>query len=446
MEPQGDTIFIITTYIYRIFTSLFLIIGTVTNILSAIVYSRKKMRKTSYSVYLFALAIVDLCVTINGNTRIFLMAFEFDFLKTNQSNLQKSFDSYSNQKIFKGIDIRETSLVACRTHRFLTYFFLQLSSVILCLLSIDRFFGCVLVLKSSRFCKPSIARKIILICIVFLVLFNAHFLGFMGFEMPINDETNSSKIIQCYEQKDSGYYSLIWGVYFYLDSLIYCIVPFIIMITCNISIITKIISSRIRSKQVIISKKKNQNVIAKNSRSMLATEKRISIILIVISLSFFIFTLPVFIMENLISEKKFESSPGLELALALSYMLMYSNHVINFFFYCSLGPSFRKEVKKLFPFLFFVNNKIDPVKVSRYNTAQFGASTSANPKRFISKGDISTYNKSIVLNPNPPKQSRLIVSFYKTTKIEEENSIRIKNTETELQVLYTDKNISQDMV
>ena len=36
------------------------------------------------------------------------------------------------------------------------------------------------------------------------------------------------------------------------------------------------------------------------------------------------------------------------------------NHIINFFFYCALGPKFRQEVKKLFPNKLLPMNKIHP--------------------------------------------------------------------------------------
>ena len=105
------------------------------------------MRKTSYSFYLFALAITDLCVILTGNSRLALIYFG-----------SSSSSNYSNEKHL--FDIREQSLFACRLHIFTTYYFLQLSSIILCLLNLDRFCGCVLILKAQKFCKPSIARRV----------------------------------------------------------------------------------------------------------------------------------------------------------------------------------------------------------------------------------------------------------------------------------------------
>ena len=111
------------------------------------------MRKTSYSFYLFALAIADLSVTLTGNLRLALIHY-----RGNSSDLLS--DVQHSRLIL--YDIREHSLIACRLHRFLTYYFLQLSSVILCLLNLDRFCGCVLILKAAKFCKPSIARRVLL--------------------------------------------------------------------------------------------------------------------------------------------------------------------------------------------------------------------------------------------------------------------------------------------
>ena len=116
----------IANIIYTIVPTLYLFIGTATNLLSVLVYSKKHMRKTSYSLYLLELAVVDMFVILIGNGRY-------------------AFESYF------GVDIRDKSLLFCKVHKFLTYFFLQLSSCLLSMLSIDRFFGVVFVLKAFTF-------------------------------------------------------------------------------------------------------------------------------------------------------------------------------------------------------------------------------------------------------------------------------------------------------
>jgi len=112
---------------------------------------------------------------------------------------------------------------------------------------------------------------------------------------------------------------------------------------------------------------------------MLGTEKRLSVTLISISVSFLVFTMPVFVIENLQSYRIVSFEEGFwSVAKALAYMLMYMNHVINFFFYCLLGPKFRNEVKKMRPFKWVFKEKekdsVYPLKISKRIT-YFQAST-----------------------------------------------------------------------
>lgn len=241
--------FQIATIIYKIFTVCFLLTGTVTNALSALVYSKKRMRKTSYAIYLFSLAIVDFLVTINGNLRLLMMSYEMPWL-SNALNYEitRQHEPESIRQVFSGVDIRLTSLFACKLHRFFTYLLMQLSSVILSALSIDRFFGCVLVLKSSQFCKPVIATRVVIVSVVVLFVLNIHFLVFMGYELEheLPDAINQTiLVVRCLPNPERPTYMSIWRVYFYLDSAFYCFLPFLIMFFCNLSIIAKIVKSRV---------------------------------------------------------------------------------------------------------------------------------------------------------------------------------------------------------
>lgn len=382
----------VEAFVYECFTIIFIVTGTFTNVISAIVYSRKKMRTKSYSTYLFSLAIADLCTTIIGNIRLAMLHFNIGYF----------IDSHFLNE-YGGIDIRELSLVSCRIHSFLTYFFLQFSSVMICLLNVDRVLGVVRTLQTNKFCKAKTAKFLVLVMVVFLSLVNSHFLINMGnFTDNIDnlEDGNSHlelhhltvrffwfllnffgdliyfkliKVIQkcCHKESDNSI--SFWDVFFYIDTIIYCILPFIIMATCNSLIIGKIVRSRIRSKQVIIRRVKNSmktKMIENKPNTMLGTEKRLSITLISISISFFIFTFPVFLIENLERHKLVNTSETYwKVSKALTYMLMYLNHIINFFFYCLLGPGFRKEVIRLIPCRKkSEKNSVHPVKFSKQAT------------------------------------------------------------------------------
>ncbi len=127
--------------------------------------------------------------------------------------------------------------------------------------------------------------------------------------------------------------------------------PFLIMITSNCLIIGEIVKSRIKSNKVIIKrirKTSRTRILENKSNAMLGSEKRLTFTLIAISLSFLLLTMPVFFVENLEAYEVVDFGDDFWLTLkALAYMLMYMNHIINFFFYCLLGPKFRREVKQI---------------------------------------------------------------------------------------------------
>ncbi len=175
--------------IYQAFTVLFICVGTITNLISARVYSKKQMRKTSYSTYLFSLAVVDLCVTLTGNTRLAFMYYNIALLAPTHANTSL-FNTHG------GFDIREYSAVTCRLHIFFTYYLTQLSSTILCFLNLDRVFGVVSTLQARKFCKARTARWLVGVAMMALALVNSHFLAFMGSFADETDDSISSSLVR----------------------------------------------------------------------------------------------------------------------------------------------------------------------------------------------------------------------------------------------------------
>lgn len=94
---------------------------------------------------------------------------------------------------------------------------------------------------------------------IVLAVIDSHFLIAMGdFESAavLTAKSNNSTEIdislhrKCTVHKPFVYVQL-WPVFHIVDGLIYCIIPFIIMITCNFMIICKMVRSRIRSKVLL---------------------------------------------------------------------------------------------------------------------------------------------------------------------------------------------------
>ncbi len=77
---------------------------------------------------------------------------------------------------------------------------------------------------------------------------------------------------------------------------------------------------------------------------------------------------------------------------------MYLNHVINFFFYCLLGPKFRNEVLRLLPFFKFQASVVYPLnQMSKRPTIYAASSVSMLTKK---ENQISTISNSNTNNNN----------------------------------------------
>ena len=144
---------IATTYIWPVVPICFAILGTIANILSIIVFTRKEMRKFSSFCY-FAV--------LNGVNLAFL------YVTTIRAVMEFNFDT----------DIRRLSLFSCKTHLFLTYFLSHLSSMLLCMISIDRVISVMFLRKAKEVCTPKTAFWVSVGLMLFNFLLSCHFLVF----------------------------------------------------------------------------------------------------------------------------------------------------------------------------------------------------------------------------------------------------------------------------
>lgn len=91
------------------------------------------------------------------------------------------------------------------------------------------------------------------------------------------------------------------------------------------------------------------------------------------------------------------SQPDWPIYEACAYTMMHLNHVINFFFYCLIGPKFRNEVKQLLPkCCCFKENTVQPLKASKSRNLITYPSTTF--KR--TPTTLSNSNKKFLVNVN----------------------------------------------
>ena len=140
-------------YIWRRMPIGFLVLGTIANILSIIVFTRKEMRKYSSFCYFAVLNVVNLAFLYVTLTRV-IMDFNF-----------KS-------------DIRTLNIFTCKSHVFLTYFLGHLSSLLLSTISIDRVISVVFLHRAKELCTPRVAFMVTAFLIAFNCLVSSHLIIF----------------------------------------------------------------------------------------------------------------------------------------------------------------------------------------------------------------------------------------------------------------------------
>lgn len=137
---------------------LFLILimfGVSGNLLSLVVFSSSSMKSNSIFTYLAYLSVVDLFVIVFGLGDLIVISY-FNFV------------------------IRNYSIVLCRLHTFVTYFFTHLSSFILASVSLDRAIALNLTKLARFYCLPRTAHLVVFLNGFIVFSINLHTLIFLG--------------------------------------------------------------------------------------------------------------------------------------------------------------------------------------------------------------------------------------------------------------------------
>lgn len=145
---------------------LWIIFGTVGNLLSLAVLLRHKMRIHSTFTYLTVLSVCDTLVLYFGLMRDYLV-HKYD------------------------VDVQGAWL--CKVHVFAFYFVLHMASWLLVAVNIDRLIAASFLSLSKKWCTPHMALKVSFIIALVLISLNAHFLFFV--DSPDNNSRIRFKVI-----------------------------------------------------------------------------------------------------------------------------------------------------------------------------------------------------------------------------------------------------------
>ena len=305
--------------------SLTILIGIVGNIINIFVFRTKSMYKIPTSRLLYFLSISDLLLLSLCATDP-IMTFMFNY------------------------QIRLESTSFCKIHVFLTYFLSHLSSIILMIVCIERS----LLIQNIRlniFQIQSISKTISVIA--FLIgLINGHFLFLFSLsseklELNSNYSINISLFLNelklnlsfeglkpavlCYSTDMTLYSYFLNNIWNWIDTSIYSIIPFIIMIISSILILIQI-------------RKNDRNFKGKSTTIGMKQKKRnnkIALMLITTNFSFILFSL----LYDIISNNMMESN---SILILTAHLLAYSNNSFNFVFYALFSSQYKSILCGMF--------------------------------------------------------------------------------------------------
>lgn len=362
LDDYGKYIVNVSNRILIVYPWIMIIFGTISNILSIVILTRKKLRTSSTFFYLACLSAIDILV---------LYTFCFNFI------------SYYHLKI----DLQSKHVILCKLFSFCIYFLPQYSAWTCAAVSIDRVIGVIFSVGryaacAKRWTTPARARIIVTLIGACLFFINIQFLFYPNeYTKTLNTTqiVEDVNVIYCSPEnnpKFEKYYNFIWV---HIDLSINVLIPFGIMILSSLIIILRVRKTaqnleNQRKKSVL-----NQNNLmvtssnAGNSSKAHASRKKsvapgnakarnISTMLVTNNILFISFTLPIVVFlsiapaindESLCANKRAK----LRLGKIICILLMNTNCIINIFIYSIMSSQFRIELIAFFSNLLNFNLK-----------------------------------------------------------------------------------------
>ena len=282
------------------------VLGTLGNILCIIICRRKRVKQHSFSICLIVLAVSD---TVS---------------------LHSSLWTWWIDLISEHLIVR--SSLSCKLENFLVWLSGDLSSWVLCLITIQRFISVWLPTKAKSLCS---SKSSIVGCVTLIVLASAKNLHFVAFEYTIRRRSleNTTFLTIC-EAKSETYEHFLFNGWAILDLVFGAMIPFLIIAICNGMIVGRLY--KIARKRCADSRERKMN--------------NINVMLTLNSMTFLILVVPIFIVSTIISYGKLDPNTMESVidVYHITLLLWLVNPAINFYMYCLGGPLFRRELKEFF--------------------------------------------------------------------------------------------------
>ena len=310
--------------IWKVVPPILIVVGTIGNILSILVLTRRSLRMSTTALYLTFLAFSDLCVLYTGLLRQWLFyLFEYD--------------------------VRHVSSAGCKIHIWLLYTSLDFSAWILIAVTLERVISAWCPYSAKTKCSRKYATALVIAILIFLLGLNSHLLYGMVHKVQFDESTNATITEKCVEIHDTyrDFFVLTWP---WIDLSVFCLIPFSVIVVGNGCILFKVIKSQRKTKARIVPSIKTEGTGTSHRRT--SKHSSMTAMLITLNMVFLITTSPVCIYDigytHWASDSSNQTYASLELWWAIVNMLMYANNSLNFLLYFLSGTRFRQEVKRMF--------------------------------------------------------------------------------------------------
>ena len=306
---------------------ILILLGTFGNVFSFVILTQRSMRRVSSYTYLAVLAVADTLVLYIGMLRLWIGELT-------------------------GKDIREQYDWSCKMISAFGYIFSDYSVWLIIAVTVERYLVVCHPLKAQRMCTPSRAAKISIALFLALMLINTHFFWTVKI---VYFEHKGEFFAQC--DGAANFEALVRTVWPWVDAFMYSFIPFISILIFNALIIRKVFLARQERESLQSTPRRTLTLLARSSsqrqpigvRRVNQDSNRLTIMLLTISFTFLLTTLPMNISMIVISiwspdPTDLRQIARAKLARTVTELLMYCNHSVNFYLYCATGKKFRENV------------------------------------------------------------------------------------------------------
>lgn len=288
----------LTRWVSSVFSSIILIGCAIGNLVSFAVLLRPRLRRQTTSIYLAVLCIAEMGTCYTGLLRQFLL------------------DAFN-------LDIRLLNSFSCRTHIYLTYVFLRSTTLLLAVVTLQRYF------YVSQRAHCSLCSTCIQIFCLFLFVACAEFHLFAFYELTYSDTRPRTEHIpfECTVDKyyHQSYYKFRSEIYPKLTLIVYTCLPLAVIIIGNILLIQTVRRASNRSRATKTRKKRS-----------------VTRMLYAVSILYSVLTSPASIFLAIVPPT-YQLAPAFRLQWTLLRLLFYLCHSVNFLLFCASGTLFRQE-------------------------------------------------------------------------------------------------------